>query len=47
MFVENGDCRVRLSLACPQAQLPRSLEKIRDAIAGFREGQFTPIVGQI
>ncbi|AXF12572.1 aminotransferase (plasmid) [Paraburkholderia graminis] len=32
MFVENGDCRVRLNLACPRAQVRLSLEKIRDAI---------------
>lgn len=32
MFVENGDRRVRLNLACPRAQLRLSLERIRDAI---------------
>jgi cystathionine beta-lyase len=39
MFVENGDCRVRLNLACPRAQVQRSLEKIRDAIVGFHESR--------
>ena len=37
MFVENGSCRVRLNLACPRAQVQRSLEKICDAIVGYHE----------
>ncbi|AMP75741.1 MalY/PatB family protein [Ralstonia solanacearum] len=37
MFVENGSCRMRLNLACPRAQVQRSLEKIRDAITSHYE----------
>lgn len=39
MFVENGNCRVRLNLACPRVQLQKALEKIRDAIVGLHENR--------
>lgn len=39
MFVENGNCRVRLNLACPRMQLQKALERIRDAIVGLHENR--------
>ena len=32
MFIENGDSRVRVNIACPRSQVKEALQRIRDAI---------------
>lgn len=37
MFVENGETRIRLNLACPRSQVLTALERIRDALMARKQ----------